>query len=204
MPLYNLNTHDIHSVLHTDALRAPGVFAETKARYDYEANSGALLTSGTLLLVGVYLPVQAISTIAFISSATALTRGSNADSHLWNCIVDTSMGLLAITADDTSTAWAANSTHPLNIANIASGASSTYTPPAPGFYYVGLMVAQGTGGSPAVPTLVGESVNNGQLSQTSRLVGNSSTLQTTPPGFPTTFTAIGAPGVNIYPKVQIS
>lgn len=189
---------------HTDVLRATGVLAETVPRYINETNSGSILTSGTLLRCAIYLPAVALSTITFISSGTALTRGSNADSHLWFCLTDSNGVQVAATADDTSTAWAANSLHPLNIANIASGASATYTPPTAGLYYVCCLCVPGTGGSPAVPTLVAMSINNAQLSQSPRLCGNSTTGLTTPSSFPTTHSTFGAPNSNVFPKVQIS
>jgi hypothetical protein len=168
-----------------DAYSRPGAaIAETVPRMGTTAANGALLTSGTLRLAAIMLPAnRVISSITWLSATQALVAGTNQ----WFALFDSSRVMLAVTADDTSNAWAASAAKTLNIATIASGASATFTTTYAGLYYLGIMVAAGT--TPSVPAIASLGSMNGLAPI---LTGNSSTAQTTPPVFPFTAAAIGA------------
>jgi hypothetical protein len=100
------------------------------------------LATGVMTSVPVYLHAgDVISKIAVRSGATAAATPTN----YWAALYSTapSPALLAQTADQTSTAWAANTVKDLAL---ASPVTITDT----GIYWVGLMVAAGT-----VPSLIG-------------------------------------------------
>jgi hypothetical protein len=97
-------------------------------------------TSGTLRLDAVWLPAGLlVSSIAYFAGTTALGTGSNQ----WFALFDRNRNLLAITADDTDTAWGANAAKRLAL-------TTPYRTPAAGLYYVGLCVVAST-----MPTLAG-------------------------------------------------
>lgn len=137
-------------------------------------NQGPLL-SGRITLV--YMPMRAgasISTITFISGSTALSAGTNQVFGLY----DTSWNRLATTADDTSTAWAANSAKTLTLTG------APYSVPATAGYYVACLVVAST-----VPSLAcGPAIS--YLRDTAPFMsGNSNTGQTS---LPSTCTALSA------------
>lgn len=82
---------------------------------------------------------QIISTITFVNGATAAGTPLNQ----WFSLYSAARELLAVTADDTTTAWAANAAKTLTLA-------TPYIVPTTGMYYVGCMVKATT-----VPTLLG-------------------------------------------------
>lgn len=110
-----------------------------------ETNSAALST-GRLTVVRILLPKGlSITTITFWSMTTALSVGVNQ----WFALFDLNKGKLAVTADDTSTAWAANSSKALAVA--AGPFVTTYA----GIHYLGIMVKATT-----VPSMAGAGGGN--------------------------------------------
>jgi hypothetical protein len=170
--------------------RPAGVIAETVPRIGAAFTNQTGLLSATLRMVSIMLPAnRVISSIAFISGTTALDTGQNQ----WFALFDSSRVMLAVTADDTSNAWAANTVKTLNIATIASGASATYTTTTAGLYYLGCMVKA----SVAVPSVLAAVSSTVINTIAPILVGNSTAAQTTPPAFPFTAGAItGSPTTN--------
>lgn len=166
-------------------------FREPYDRHVGGSNLGAL-TSGQLLAVAVpCFAGDVITSIAFISGATALTMGSNVDGHLWFALYDPSLTLLSQSADQGGAAtWAAGTTK-----DLALGAAQTLT--ATGIHYAAVMVNIGTGGAPAAPTLRGVGLNlnpviDGPVSGQKRLAGtNGSGLTATAPTGPIAITASG-------------
>jgi hypothetical protein len=117
-----------------------GAISENVPRVALPTGNNSVLTSGTLHLCAMYLPKDAtITSISWVSGVTALSAGTNQ----WFALYDSAYALLRQTADDTSTAWAANSAKTLNL-------TSTYTTTSAGMFYVGIMVAAAT-----APTLRG-------------------------------------------------
>jgi hypothetical protein len=119
--------------LREKAYRPTAAIAETCSRANnFVTNLGA--TSGRIHLSPIYLPAgKTISSITFVSGATALATGTNQ----WFGLFDSSRNKLALTGDDTSTAWAASTAKTLNL-------SAAYTTTSSGLYYVGVMVAATT------------------------------------------------------------
>lgn len=149
--------------------------------------------SGVTNLIGLPLyEGDVVTNLTFISGATALTMGSNADGHLWFALYDPSGTLLAQTADQGGAAtWAANTVKTLAL-------SAPQTIATTGLYYAALMVNAGTGGSPTVPSMRGTSVASTAFSTTTGwpagrkvIVASSGTaLGATAPAGPITLTAI--------------
>lgn len=145
-------------------------------------NTTTTVTSGSLLLVAIALPAnEVISNIQFVSATTAATSPT----HWWFGLYDQNRVQLAVTADQTTTAWAVTTVKTLNIATTASGSASSFTTTYEGLYYLGLMMTAST-----TITLVaaGQGGAVGLLSPT--LSGNTDTGQTTPPSFPHTTASI--------------
>jgi hypothetical protein len=141
------------------------------------------LATGVMTTVGVPCQVgDLVTNITFKSGATAADTPLN----WWFALYDTAGALLAQTADQTTTAWAANTVKTLALAT-AQRIGST------GFYYAGIMVK-----ATACPTLIGHNcalagaaasiLSSKVLAQTS-----GSTLTTTAPatiGTPTTVATV--------------
>lgn len=156
---------------------------ETMSRAGH-SNSTQALTSGTLYLCAIFLPLGAVvSNITFVSATQAAVTPTN----WWFGLYDSSRVQLATTANQTTTAWAASLAKTLNVATIASGASSTFTTTYEGLHYLGIMMTAATAINLAVTT---QAPGVGNL--TPLLAGMSDTGQTTPPAFAHTATAITA------------
>lgn len=120
------------------------VFAESISRVDASGDLAAL-TSQVMLAVG--LPLQAgelVTSLTFISGDTAAGTPTN----WWFALYSPAGVLLAQTADQTSTAWAANT-----VKTVALGSPRLI--PTAGLYYAAIMVKATT-----VPTLVGVALQN--------------------------------------------
>lgn len=80
-----------------------GAISQSIPRTAVSASGG--LTSGRLRMTGgIVIPAGVtVSSITFVSAATALVTGTNQ----WFALYDKSRNRLAVTVDDTSTAWAA-------------------------------------------------------------------------------------------------
>lgn len=137
---------------------------------------GAGLLSGRLTLVRIFLPKGLpVTSIRFFSGNTALATGSNQ----WFGLFDSSYNKLALTADDTSTAWAATSSKTLAVTG------GPYTVTATGWYYLGICVVAST-----VPNFQGLAVQSAGVPAAAPVMcGNSSTSLTDPASCPSTVAA---------------
>ena len=130
-----------------------------------------------------------VTNIVFVSGATAAGTPTNQFFTLY----DASRNKLAVTADDTTTAWAANTAKPLAIAG------GPYTPATTADYYLGIMVKATT-----PPTLAGLSsfgaAVNGLAPIVSGYDGTNTTL-TNPASAPATAAALTAAAVVPYAYV---
>lgn len=116
-----------------------GTLSETINRNLAGANLSAL-TSGTLFLQAIYLRAgMLVSNISFCSGGTAAGTPTNR----FHALYDGSRNLLAQSANQTTTAWAANT-----VQTLAMG--TPYRVQTSGIYYLGLLVTATT-----VPTVVG-------------------------------------------------
>jgi hypothetical protein len=96
-------------------------------------SAGALLTSGRLSIVGITLTKgQSITSVGFVGAA-AMATGTNQ----WFCILNSAMQVVAVTVNDTSTAWGASTTKILAL-------TGTYIVPSTGVYHLGIMVTATT------------------------------------------------------------
>lgn len=122
------------------AIAPTGAVAETFSRMGATTASVSPLTSGTLLLTAIYLRAGATITSASYHSAT---QAAVTPTNWWFALYDGALARLGQTADQTTTAWAANTLKTVAFA-------STITVPTTSLHYLGIMVAAGT-----VPSLMG-------------------------------------------------
>ena len=172
-------------------LRASSILGETISRAG-QMNSSVGLNSGTLLMTAMYLPAGV--TVGHLATSSG-SAGMSSPTHWWFGLYDSNLNQLAVTADQTSTAWAANTYMSLAVATIASGASSTFTTTYTGLYYFGIL---GTWSVSGANIMAVAQAGTGITSQAPVLCGTSDTSQTTPPSFPHTATAITAGTSLIY------
>jgi hypothetical protein len=148
------------------------------------ANLTAPTASARLFLVSI--PIAAGKTcnaITFTSGATAVSAATNQ----WFALFDSSLAKLAVTADDTSTAWGTSAAKTLNL---SAPFVTTYT----GLYYVGICVVAST-----IPTLRGVSAAvNDHTGIAPRMCGPSTTGLTDPASCPDPAGAPAASGVIPY------
>lgn len=117
-------------------------FAQTFSRVGVPTVSQTAAASATQQFAAIYLRAgQTVTTISFLSGATALGTGVNQWFSIYSTLAAGPV-LLGVTNDDTSTAWAANTVKTLTLA-------TAYKVPTSGLYYLGCMVKATT-----VPTLI--------------------------------------------------
>ncbi len=153
-----------------------GAIAETFDRNLCDEVNTAVLSTGRMSLVAIYLPVNTlITSVSFWSATTAVGTPTNQLFGLY----DVNLNLLRSSTNDTTTAWAANSRKTLSL-------TSTFTTTYSGIHYLAIMVTATT-----VPTLKGNTAKvGGQLS-----AGLPSTGGTSNTGLTTTLPATAnAPG----------
>lgn len=151
----------------------------------------ALLSTGRLGVVAIYLPKgMTINNITFWSASTALVTGTNQ----WFALFDKDKNKLAVTADDTSTAWAANTAKSLVI---SGGFLTTYS----GLYYLGIMVKATT-----VPTISTTASLGAIIVRTGSggnfLGGVADSGLTNPASCPNPYTAVSTQGPLAYAEVS--
>jgi hypothetical protein len=177
----------------TSYLAPSGVSYETFPRTGPGGGSVAMV-SGTLVLVAVALPSGfPVGHIGFVTGGAAI----GTPTHYWFGLYDSSRLQLAITADQTSTAWAGSTNRSLAIATTAAGAASSYTTTYSGLHYVGCMITATSAG--ALRGVAADSVSSLLAPILCGLTAD--VTQTTPPAFPHTAAAITAGSTLIYGTV---
>jgi hypothetical protein len=167
-----------------NALRPAGALFESgMGRSIGRWENGIQPATGTLYLFAVEIEAGlTITSLSFNSATTALSVGSNQ----WFALYDSSLNKLAVTSDDTSTAWAANSRKTLNL-------SAPFTTTYSGLYYVGICIVATT-----TPTLVCQGASLSAIATllyqtiTPALYGSSTGSLTNPASAPATASAITA------------
>lgn len=155
-----------------------GAIAQTTPRVAATSDQ-SLLSTGRLTLAAVYLRAgQVVANISFLSGTTPLATGSNQWFSLWS----SARVLRGVTADDTSTAWAANTLKTLAMV-------SPYTITTTGIHYLGILVVAST-----VPTLRSVSLGSAVSGLAPIITGTSDTGLTNPASAPGTAAAITAVG----------
>lgn len=124
-----------------------GFLAESISRLIcVEANNAAPTASGTLYMQAIYLTAGTIvSNISFWSATT----GAGTPTHWMFGLYSAARALLAASADQTTTAWAATTLKTLAM-------TAAYTIPTSGLYYIGMFMAATT-----VVTLKGNTAKTG-------------------------------------------
>lgn len=186
--------HDVQGALYSYGgppspnLGLAGTLAETMLRQTCpEVNTVAPTASGTLFMQAIYLAAgQLVSNITISSATTAAGTPTN----YFFALYDANRALRAVSANQTTTAWAANTIKTLAMV-------TPYRVPNSSLYYVGLMVAATT-----VPTTKGGTAKTGgQLAAAApALHGISTTGLTT--AMPDPAAAITAGLVSIYAAVS--
>lgn len=155
------NTSNNVTPLLNNKMVLSGALYETMDRNLVDEVNTALLSSGRLSLQAIYLPAGVtINSISFWSATTAAATPTN---QLFG-LFDSSYNLLRSSANDTTTAWAANSRKTLAL---TSAFTTTYS----GIHYLGIMVTATT-----VPTIKGNTAKvGGQLNAGAPTMGGTST-----------------------------
>jgi hypothetical protein len=159
--------------------------AATMPRNNISSDSIAI-ASGTIQAASVYLTKgMVVNNIVWASGGTA---GATLN-HQWAVLLNSSLKVVAATADATSAAIAAHTAYTLPL-------TAAYTVPTSGIYYIGLMVSNNAG---TEPTATGTSAANAFTNNLApKAAGTSSTGQTTPLAVGATATAITATADTIY------
>jgi hypothetical protein len=127
------------SVPKASLMKQTAAIAETYPRWMTMTSAG-YLTSGQQSFVAIWLDAGVtVSTITFFAGGTAAVTPT----AQWFSLYNSARGKLAVTADDTTTAWAAFATKTLTL-------SAPYVTTYAGLHYLGIMVAAAT-----VPTIAG-------------------------------------------------
>ncbi|MEU1194916.1 right-handed parallel beta-helix repeat-containing protein [Streptomyces sp. NPDC005813] len=146
LPGSNAVDTDLTSANALEAAMTPSGRYETCSRLRCGTESSP--SSGWLYLCPVWLPKGfTVSNLSFTSGNTAATTPTN----YWFTLHNNARVALARTADQTTAAWAANTTKTLAIAQATAGAASSYTTTYAGLHYLGFMVAATT-----PPSIIGE------------------------------------------------
>lgn len=154
-------------IIQRGAFLPSGALAQNMSRIAAMSNLTATLSTGRMSLTALDLPLgRTITSISFMAATTALSAGTNQ----WFALYDSSRALLRQTADDTSTAWSANSVKTLTL-------TTPFTTTYSGLHYVGINVTAST-----VPTLFGINANANPVNIAPRLNGTAdSSLTDTAP-----------------------
>lgn len=165
-----------------------GVIAETLPRGTISSITLAALTSAQLFMQGVFLTQgQLVSNISWVSGSTAGATLANQ----WSALYSGARVQRAISADDTSNAWAANSVKTFAM-------TTPFTVTTTGIHYVGLLAKA----TVAVPTLQGILVpNTTVLNLPPILCGNADAGLTNPASGPATAATITVAGTVAYAYV---
>ncbi len=156
---------DLGSVRWSAAIMPSSAMAETLPR-STPMSTLAFLSSGRLSLWAIRLfGGQVVNGITFVTGST----GATAPTNQWFALYDAGLAKLAVTADDTTTAWGANTAKRLALA-------AAYTVPTSGLYYVGACVVAGP-----MPQLLGATGVGAVVTSIAPAIGGFSTTGLTDP-----------------------
>lgn len=164
-----------------------GAIAQTISRTDGATDIG-VLNSGRLSLIGIYLRKgMTVSSISVWSRTTAAVTPTNQ----WFALYSSAAALLAVSADDTTTAWAANTKKTLAM-------TTPYVVPTSGMYYIGICVVAAT-----PPTLSGiGGLGTAQMAELPMPTATANTGLTNPASAPNPATGLSAQGTRPYAYVS--
>ncbi|MFO1465862.1 MAG: hypothetical protein U1F35_05390 [Steroidobacteraceae bacterium] len=165
-----------------------GTLAESMPRETCpEVNSTIPSASGTLFMQAIYLTAGQVINNIILSSATT---AAGTPTHYIAGIYTSALALVANTADQTSTAWAANTVKTIAL-------TAAYRVPTSGLYYIGFFMTATT----IITMKGGTARTGGQLAGTAPIVaGTSSTGLTT--ALPGTAAALTSSTASLYAAVS--
>ncbi|MCP9205491.1 right-handed parallel beta-helix repeat-containing protein [Streptomyces sp. NEAU-Y11] len=165
------NTSPFDLTGHIESLMRPSGRYETTTRL--RAGTSNTPTSGSLYLVPLWLPKGfTVSSLGFVSGGTAASSPTN----WWFTLHNSAKVAVARTADQTTTAWAANTAKSVAIAQTTAGSASSYVTTYTGLHYIGVMIKATT-----VPSLVSEGSVADILASVSPGFGGTDAGLSTPP-----------------------
>lgn len=144
-----------------DVLMDGKIVRQNMDRAMVDGNLAALTTQ---VMLSVAVPLQKGDKIAKIGFRSA-TTAAGTPTNWWFALYGPDLALIGQSADQTSTAWAANTVKQLALA-------TTYEVPSAGVYFAAIMVKATT-----VPTLAGRSVQHADVS-TGLITGQAVLAQT--------------------------
>lgn len=162
--------------------------AQTFSRAD-ALTSVAPLSSGRLSFTLIWLPAGTYNSITIVAAGAGVTTPTAQWFAIYNA---TTRAKVAVTADDTSTAWALQTAKTLTI---SGGVTVTE-----GLYYIGLMVA-----AAGMPSVYGVSASNTTLNNLPPILTGADTTNTgltTPATAPATAAALTASTLAFYAYVS--
>jgi hypothetical protein len=182
------STQPVRVIVRQFSSETPAIISGTTAVAEsvprFALNGSVTPTSTQQRLAAVYLVAgQVISNISF---ATYSTSAANSVTNTWAGIYTlsgTTLTLVARTADQGAITMGTSTLFTWAIAQIASGASSTYTVPTSGFYYVGPCITATT-----CPTLPIANTTMPQISAITPYTSGFMTAASSPPAIGTTYT----------------
>jgi|GEM_PF-2735311 len=172
----------------TPNLGMSGVLAETMPRETCpEVNTVAPTASGTLFMQAIYLKAGTLVSNIILSSATTAAGTPTAGRA---CLYDANRNLKAQSADQTTTAWAANTVKTLAM-------TTPYRVPTSGLYYIGFWMTATT----IITMKGGTAKTGGQLAASTPILHGTSTIGLTTTA-PDPAAAITGGLVSIYAAVS--
>lgn len=162
--------------------RPTGWTSQTFNRRNNALSTASTIASAQLQLSAIYL---AVGTVVNNINVPWGSTGSTTASHWWFGLYSSAYVQLAVTADQLTATITADTLSSLAIANVASGAATTFTTTYSGLYYLGFVVV-----ATIVPTLNGKAAGGTTVEGLAPvLYGASDTGAGAPPAFPHTATA---------------
>lgn len=185
--------HDAQGGVYTYAgpasvnLGITGTLAETMPRELCPEVNTTVGASGTLFLQAIYLKAGTLVSNITISSATT---AANTPTNYFFALYDGSRNLRAQSANQTTTAWAANTVKTLAM-------TTPYRVPTSGVYYIGLMMTA----TSVITAKGGTAKTGGQLASTAPILQGTSTTGLTT-SLPDPAAAITGGTASIYAAVS--
>lgn len=158
------------------------------------ATSQSALSTERLSMVAIWLPAGTpIGHLSFVSGSTPASEPKN----WWFALFNEAREMLAITADQTTAAWAGSTLKELAISETAKGLETTFTTTYSGIYYMGVVMK-----ATVVPTLEGVSPGGTAIGGLAPIIcGTSSTGLSVPKTFPYTAGTINFANAMLYAYV---
>lgn len=164
------------------ATGAVNIRAETFPR-STAVNTGTSIGTGRLRGTAIWLPAG--FTVNNIIIPSGAGGAASTPTHWWFALLDLNGDLLAVTADQTTTAFAASTVKSLAIATTAQGSQSSFTTTYSGIHYIGMGMTATTGILFVTPAVMPGGTGVYSVASTPTLWFDNAGPFSTPPAFPT-------------------